>query len=411
MKIVTVGTGMAAAEFVQQLRQGGFAGEIVMCSDEPHAPYSPCVIPYLLAGEPADNVYWKGRDFYARYQVTPRLGEKVVEIDREAGLLRTASGRIENYDRLFYAAGSRSWFPRPEWLEAEGVFGFKTLSDMQSIDRYIGEHGVQRAVVVGGGFIGVDAALALRHRGLQVSLVHCHERLLERMTDADGGRFATDKLQQRSGIAFYMQSEVEALDCNGGQLQRVWLQNGTALETQLLIVATGFVPNSALLSGREEGIAVGDDLLADPRILVAGDVAVTRHAIDGPDGLYATAPNAIAQARVAAANILGGVERYAGSLNANVLRKHIDFPVVSAGRFEGESVTFSNDRLFRRVYLCDDRINGYILVGDTRLAGYIYDLYVSRQPVADKIQGILADIRGESYYRSLMGLAPVAPAC
>lgn len=178
-----------------------------------------------------------------------------------------------------------------------------------------------------------------------------------------------------------------------------------------MIVATGFVPNSALLSGHEEGIAVGDDLLADPRILVAGDVALTRHAIDGPDGLYATAPNAIAQARVAAANILGVEERYTGSLNANVLRKHIDFPVISAGQFEGEIVTFSNDRLFRRVYLRDDRINGYILVGDTRLAGYIYDLYVSREPVADKIYDILADTRGDSYYRSLMGLAPAVPAC
>ncbi len=411
MKIVTVGTGMAAAEFVQQLRLGGFEDEIVMLSDEPHTPYSPCVIPYLLAGEPPNNVFWKGRDFYERYRVTAHLNDKVVEIDREQAQLRSASGRVENYDKLFFAAGSRSWFPRPEWLDIEGVFGFKTLSDMQGIDRYIGEQAVQQAVVIGGGFIGLDAALALRHRGLQVSLVHCHDRLLERMTDADGGRFATDKLMQRSGIAFHMSAEVDSLDSRNGQLHSVRLQGGTAIEAPLLIIATGFKPNSAILNGGEGGIAVGDDLLADPRVLVAGDVAVTRHAIDGPAGVYATAPNAIAQARVAAANILGGNERYAGSLNANVLRKHLDFPVVSAGLFEGEAVTFTNDRLFRRVYLQDGRIHGYILVGDTRLAGYIYNLYVSREPVAAHIAGVLADMRGESYYRSLMDLAPAAISC
>jgi nitrite reductase (NADH) large subunit len=411
MKIVTVGTGMAAAEFVQQLRSGGFDGEIVMCSDEPHAPYSPCVIPYLLAGEPPDNVYWKGQDFYERYRVAARLADKVVEIDREAGKVRTASGRIEDYDRLFYAAGSRSRFPHPEWMEIDGVFGFKTLSDMQAIDAYIREHKIERAAVVGGGFIGIDAALALRHRGLDVSLVHCHDRLLERMTDADAGRFATERLKERSGIVFYMQTGVETLEAEHGQLRRVRLQNGSAIEAQLLIVATGFVPNSALLTGDDKGVAAGDDLLVDPRILVAVDVAVTRHALGGPDGLYATAPNAVAQARVAAVNVLGGCKSYSGSLNANVLRKHIDFPVVSAGRFEGDPVTFADGRLFRRVYLKGDRINGYILVGDTRLSGYIYNLYVSREPVADAIAAILADTRGERYYRSFMDLAPATIGC
>lgn len=408
MKIVTVGTGMAAAEFVQRLRLGGFGGDIVMFGEEDCAPYSPCVIPYLLAGEPPDNVFWKGRDFYQRYRVTARLGDRVVEIDRAAGKVRAAGGQVEDYDRLFFAAGSRSWFPHPEWLQLDGVFGFKTLSDMQAIDRRIREQNVGRAVVVGGGFIGLDAALALRHRGLEVSLVHCHERLLERMTDVDGGRFATEQLVRRSGIDFHMSAEVASLDSRDGSLRGVRLKDGTLLESSLLIVATGFVPNSVLLGGAEGGVAVADDLQVDERVLAAGDVALTRHAIGGPAGLYATAPNAVAQARVAAARVLGRDERYAGSLNTNVLRKHIDFPVVSAGQFEGEAVTFSNDRLFRRAYLRNGRINGYILIGDTRLSGYIYNLYVSREPVTATIGEILADTRGVSYYRSLLQQAPGA---
>src|SRR5574341_698460 len=162
MKVVTVGTGMAAAEFVQRLRMEGFGGEIIMCGEEDFPPYSPCIIPFYLAGEPLDTVFWKGRDFYSRYGVAARLGDPVIEVDADRHVVRTASGRKETYDRLFFAPGSRNFFPRPEWLETRGVFGFKTLTDMIAIDSYLAETNCTKAVVFGGGFIGVDAALALK---------------------------------------------------------------------------------------------------------------------------------------------------------------------------------------------------------------------------------------------------------
>jgi nitrite reductase (NADH) large subunit len=186
MKVVTVGTGMAAAEFVERLRLDGFDSDIVMCGDEDFPPYSPCVIPFYLAGEPLDTVFWKGKDFYGKYGVTARLDDPVVEVDAERRLVRTAAGRCEAYDKLFFAPGARSWFPNGDWFAISGVFGFKTLTDMMDIDRYISEQGCRKAVVFGGGFIGVDAALALRNRGLDVTVVHRNTRLLSQMTDEDG---------------------------------------------------------------------------------------------------------------------------------------------------------------------------------------------------------------------------------
>jgi len=121
----------------------------------------------------------------------------VTEVDAERQLIRTAAGRSERYDRLFYATGARSWYPRPEWLETKGVFGFKTLTDMVAIDSYIREHNIKKAVVFGGGFIGVDAALALWHRGLDITLVHRNTRVLSQMTDEEGGQFATRKLMEK----------------------------------------------------------------------------------------------------------------------------------------------------------------------------------------------------------------------
>ncbi len=410
MKVVTVGTGMASADFVQQLRLEGFDGEIVMISDEPYAPYSPCVIPFYLAGDPLESVFWKGQDFYQRQQVTPMLEHRVVEVDREQRLVRTAQGASVAYDRLFYAAGSRSWCPQPEWLQTEGVFGFKTLTDMEAIDRYIRQQGIEQAVVFGGGFIGVDAALALRHRGIEVTLVHRNNRLLSQMTDVEGGQFATEMLARKAGLDVRLHTTVEDISLNAGQLRGVILSDGSTLDTTMLIVTTGVTPNSAPLTGTDDGVAVSGELLTEAGIYAAGDVALTRHLVSEKTGLYATYPNAQQQARVAARHLVYGSAHFEGSLNTNVLQKHIDFPIISVGDFEGEAVTWRQGDLFRRAYLKDGRINGYILIGDTRNAGHIHHLYVTREPVEKEIADILADRRGVSHYRTMMQLGAPLPA-
>lgn len=404
MRVVTVGTGMAAAEFVQCIRQEGFGGEIVMCSDEEFPPYSPCVMPFYLAGEPLDTVYWKGKDFYDRYLVTPRLSDPVTEVDAERQLIRTAAGRSERYDRLFYATGARSWYPRPEWLETKGVFGFKTLTDMVAIDSYIREHNIKKAVVFGGGFIGVDAALALWHRGLDITLVHRNTRVLSQMTDEEGGQFATRKLMEKTGITMRLKCTVNEITAEAGQLVAVQFSDNSTMETPLLIVSIGVSPNSEPLRGDGKGVPADLQMLTEANIYTAGDVAITRHAITGATGIYATYPNAMQQARIAARHLLHNDGTFSGSINTNVLKKHIDFPIVSAGSFTGEAVTWQQGDIWRRVYLQDGRINGYIIIGDTRISGYIYNLYLSQKRVDRTIREILSSPRHDSYYRAMLGL-------
>jgi len=408
MKVVTVGTGMASAEFVQRLRVDGFGGEIVMYGDEEFPPYSPCVIPFYLAGEPIETVYWKGADFYKKYDVTPILGSPVVEVNAERRLIRTASGKSEAYDRLFYATGARSWYPHPEWLGTQGVFGFKTLTDMVAIDRYINENGIKKAVIFGGGFIGVDAALALWHRGLEITLIHRNNRVLSQMTDEDGGQFATGKLVEKTGINIRLKTTVEEIVASNGQLSAVRLANGDELETSLFIVSIGVSPNSEPLSRDDKGVTGNEQLLADPDIYVAGDVAVTSHAITGAKGIYATYPNAMQQARIASRHLMHGDGSYAGSINTNVLKKHIDFPIVSAGSFTGEPVTWQQGDIWRRVYLQDGKINGYLIIGDTRMSGYIYQLYLAQKQVEKSIRAILSAPRHDSYYRDMLGMPVMA---
>jgi nitrite reductase (NADH) large subunit len=144
---------------------------------------------------------------------------------------------------------------------------------------------------------------------------------------------------------------------------------------------------------------------ADPTIYAAGDVAVTRHAVTGASGIYATYPNAMEQARIAARHLTHGDGAYHGSININVLKKHIDFPIVSGGSFSGEEVTWGQGDIWRRVYLLDGRINGYLIIGDTRMSGYIYHLYRSQKRVDRTIKTVLSSPRHDSYYRGMLGVA------
>jgi NAD(P)H-nitrite reductase large subunit len=404
MKVVTVGTGMAAAEFVERLRLEGFGGEIVMCGDEDYPPYSPCVIPFFLAGEPLDSVFWKGKDFYEKYRVSARLGNPVVEADTERRVVTTASGRRESYDRLFYAAGSRNRYTNPRWLETAGVFGFKTLTDMVDIDRYIREQKVEKAVVFGGGFIGVDAALALRARGIDVTVIHRNTRLLSQMTDEEGGEFATRRLGEKTGMDIRLRTTVEDISAGNGMLSSVRLSDGGEIASQLLIVAVGVTPNSGPIKGNDSGVSVNGQMMAADGVYTAGDVAVTRHAVNGVQGIYANYPNAMQQARVAARHLVCGDGAYTGSLNCTVLRKHINFPVISVGSFTGEPVTWQRGDVWRRVYLNDGMINGYIIIGDCRLSGLLYQQYITRKRVDGTIKNVLSGAGNAGPFRELLGM-------
>jgi len=398
MKIVTAGTGMAASEFVETLRRHGSKDDITMISPETFPPYSPCSMPFFLAGEPIETVYWKGIDFYKRYGINPILDESIVKVDTTRQEIETNKGRKIPYDKLLFATGSKSWFPAPEMLEIKGVFGFKTLTDLVHIDEYIKKEHCKRAVVFGGGFIGTDAALSMWHRGLDITLVHRNNRLLSQMTDEDGGKFATRRIHEKTGIDIRLKNIVERVESDNGKIKSVVLTDGSVIETDILVISIGVSPNSEPIKNNDKGVETDCFLQYAENVYVAGDVALTDHMVTGKKGIYATYPNARNQARNAAWNILFSKEPYHGSINTNVLKKHIDFPIISAGIFEGEVYTYSDDKYFRRIYLKDGKINGYQIVGDTLMSGYVYNLYISRKTIPKDFLKAFSSNDNKYYY-------------
>jgi nitrite reductase (NADH) large subunit len=398
MKIVTVGCGMAAAEFVETLRTNGSNDDIVMISNEPFIPYSPCSMPFYISGEPIDTVFWKGINFYKRYNIKTILGRPVTNIAVENKCVEINGSDRIFYDKLFFASGSRSYFPDDNWLNIAGVFGFKNLQDILVIDNYIKSEKVKRAVVFGGGFIGIDAALSLWKRGLNVTVVHRNNRVLSQMTDQEGGIYATEKLREKTGINIILKSVVKNIIVDSGKLKGVTLDNGDSLAAELLIVTIGVIPNTEMLGVKTKGIEVDFDLKYHNDVYVAGDVASTKHMITQKSGVYATYPNARSQARSIAYDILFNKNLFRGSLNTNVLKKHIEFPIISAGYFEGDPYTYCDEEIFRRIYLKDDQIYGYLLVGDISISGFIYNLYISQKKVGSTIKKYLSLKRGKVYY-------------
>lgn len=397
MEVVTVGCGMAAAEFATTLREYGFRENITMISNEPFIPYSPCSMPFFVSGEPLETVFWKRKDFFDKYNIKAILDDAVASIDTDGQVISTAKGRNIYYDKMLYAPGSRSFFPQEEWLETYGVFGFKNLTDIVSIDEYIRKENVKNALVFGGGFIGVDAALSLWKRGLNVTLVHRNNRVLSQMTDVEGGIFATERLREKTDINIKLKSVVKDIFSSDGKIKGAVLDDGTYLDIDLLIITIGVRPNSEIL-GVEGGIKVDNSLKFNDNIYAAGDVASTKHLITGEHGIYATYPNARVQARSAAYNILFNKNLFRGSINTNVLKKHIDFPIISAGVFEGEEFTYQNKNIFRKIYMKDNKINGYILVGDTIISGFVYNLYITQKEIGNHINKYLGLKKGKAYY-------------
>jgi nitrite reductase (NADH) large subunit len=398
MKIVTVGCGMAAAEFVETLRQNGSKDEIFMISNEPFIPYSPCSMPFYASGEPIDTVFWKGINFYNKYNINPILGRPVTSISLSNKYVEIDGDNKITYDKLLYAPGSRSYFPDESWLNYSGVFGFKNLQDILSIDNYIKSEKINSAVVFGGGFIGIDAALSLWKRGLNVTVVHRNNRVLSQMTDQEGGIYATEKLREKTGINIILKHVVSHVLVDNGKLRGVVLNNGNTLTAELMVVTIGVTPNVEILGVKTKGVEVEDDLLFSDDVYVAGDVASTKHMITRQHGVYATYPNARAQARSVAYSILFNKNLFMGSLNTNVLKKHIEFPIISAGYFEGEAYTYSDDEIFRRIYIKDSKIYGYLLVGDTSISGFIYNLYISQKNIGSNVMKYLSLKRGKAYY-------------
>ncbi len=307
-----LGAGHAGSQLAVQLRKEGWIGKIVLVGDESQLPYHrPPLSKAVLAGEKTlDNVLLRPRAMYDTNQIELRIGERAVEILRQEKLLKLSTGELLTYDRLALCPGA-SVIRLPLGEHLKGVFYLRNAADVIAIKTMLGPG--KRAVIIGGGYIGLEAAAVLNRLGLQVTVLERADRVLQRVTSAPVSEYFT-RLHRHHGVDIVCGAEVSAI--NGAiHVESVQCADGSRFAADIVIIGIGVVPETAL--AEEAGLRIDNGIMvnefaqtSDPCIYAAGDC--TSH----PSMLYQrqirleSVQNANDQARIAAAGICGKPAAY-----------------------------------------------------------------------------------------------------
>jgi len=385
MRAVVIGTGPAGITAAETLRRLDPSGTVVALSVEPFAPYSPpAMADHYLTGRDA-TLYWKGRNVASRLGIDERREAQVTGIDTDNREVVLADGQRVGYEGLVVASGSRLHAPL-EGADLPGVLDFKSLRTADELVGRVRRGEATTALIVGNGFIGVELSLLLADLGVDVTVVGRRNWVMPRVLDPITSTVAEDALIRR-GVTLRLGVQAEAF-VGSPSVTGVRLADGTVLSADLVVAATGVKPHVEFTNGSgivtDWGIHVDDRLATSvPGIVAAGDVAEAADWLTGQRYVHAIFPNAVAQAPVAAATLLGRDVRYEGAEAMNSL-KHLGVPIVAMGTIDepDEVLRWQRDGSLRSVYLRDERVVGAQLAGDIRTAGVYRSLMMRRTCVS-----------------------------
>jgi NAD(P)H-dependent nitrite reductase large subunit len=370
LKLVMVGNGMAGVRTLEELlKLAPDLYEITVFGAEPHPNYNRILLSPVLAGEQSfDDIVLNGLDWYEQHGIDLRLGRKVVSIDRKKRVVIADDGSSAQYDRLILATGSNPFILPVPGNRLEGVIAYRDIADTEQMMQAARTH--SHAVVIGGGLLGLEAANGLRQRGMDVTVVHLADWLLERQLDKTAGELLKQALEAR-GIRFRLSEQTdELLDYGTGRVCAVQFKGGDVIPADLVVMAAGVRPNTELAEKAgipcNRGIQVDDCLQTyDPRVYAVGECANHRGIA------YGLVAPLFEQAKVCANHLaMLGTARYQGSVISTKL-KVTGIDLFSAGDFMGgddtETITLSDPigSVYKKLVIKDDVLVGGCLYGDT----------------------------------------------
>jgi len=376
-RLVLIGNGMAGIRTLEELLKiAPDLYDITVFGAEPHPNYNRIMLSPVLAGEKTiDDIVLNSREWYAEHGIRLHAGDPVSEIDRVHRQVRTSGGLSAGYDRLLIATGSNPFIIPIPGADKQGVIGFRDIADVETMLAAARQGG--KAVVIGGGLLGLEAANGLLKNGMDVSVVHLLDRLMERQLDKPAAELLQASLQQR-GLKFLMQTQTAAI-LGGQRVTGVRFADGSEVAADLVVMAVGIRPSIALAEGAglycERGIVVNDTMQSfDPRIYAVGECVQHR------GQCYGLVAPLFEQAKVAANHLAQlGIARYQGSVTSTKL-KVTGIDLFSAGEFsesEGDETLVLQDPaagVYKKLVLRDNRIKGAVMYGDTMDGTWYFQL-------------------------------------
>jgi nitrite reductase (NADH) large subunit len=383
--LVVIGNGMAGMRTVEEvLKLDPGMYRITVFGAEPHGNYNRILLSPVLAGEKTvDDIMLHTRAWYAENGIALHAGDPVVRIDRKRRVVHAASGLSVSYDRLLIATGSKPFIVPVPGHDLPGVIGFRDLQDVGTMLHAARAGG--RAVVIGGGLLGLEAANGLLRRGMDVTVVHVTASLMNQQLDGPAAELLRASLERR-GLRILLSRQTAAIE-GEGRVESVRFSDGESIPADLVVMAAGVRPNVALARQAglhvERAIVVDDTLQTyDPRIYAVGECVQHRRATFG---LVAPIWD---QARVCAAHLAGaGHRRYVQQATATKL-KVTGVDLYSAGDIvggEGSEDLVLRDRrggVYKRLVVGGRRLLGVVLYGDVADGPWYFELIQQRSDIA-----------------------------
>ncbi|MFD6211238.1 nitrite reductase large subunit NirB [Peribacillus sp. NPDC060253] len=391
-KLVLVGNGMAGLRCIESIiRNDPNAFEITIFGSESHVNYNRILLSSVLQGNTSfEDITLNERNWYTKHNIQLYTGETVVKIDKETRKIKTDKEREVHYDKLIIATGSVPFILPVTGFDKEGVIAFRTIEDCQRMIETSRKY--KKAVVIGGGLLGLEAARGLLNLGMEVIVVHISRHLMERQLDTTASVLLQKELEDQ-GMHFLLKKETQEIIGNE-RVERVRFKDGTELEADLVVMAAGVRPNIQL--AKESGIDTNRAIIVNdhletsiPHIYAVGECAEHQGTV------YGLVKPLYEQGEMLAKHICKmKCHGYQGSVLSTQL-KISGVELFSVGQFLGDETTKSIttfdelDGIYKKVVFQGKKIIGAVLYGDTKVSSRLLDLILKGQEVSTEAKSML----------------------
>jgi NAD(P)H-nitrite reductase large subunit len=393
--------GIGAAEAIRQVDNEGV---LTIVSEEPYPAYSrPLISKYLAKEHTLEGMLYRPPDFYDRNAILFLSGKKLTHLEPDSRTASLDDDERISWEKLLLAVGGKPIFPRMKRSDKAGVFTFTNLDDAKAVDGFLDSR--RKAVVIGGGLIGISATEALVKRGLEVVVVEMKDRILNTILDQQASSMADETLKQ-AGVKIITGHTV--VEVSGREsVEGVTLDNGDTMPCDLLLVAIGVLPRAELAVDAklevDRGIVVDHHMATNHTdVYACGDVAQAYDFAYGENRLSPIWPNAYIEGRTAGFNMAGIATEYPGGTAMNSLN-YFGIDITSAGiamapSSDGyEVISKQESNIYQKIVLKNNIIVGMIFVGNIEKSGIIFGLMRDRVNVESFKQSLLADNFGLAF--------------
>ncbi|MDR2699884.1 MAG: FAD-dependent oxidoreductase [Nitrososphaerota archaeon] len=384
MKYVIIGNSAAGVGAVEGIRQIDIFGEIVIITNESHHTYSRPLISYFLFGKTTEEqMRYRGDSFYAENHCTLIQGT-VTEVNAKTKQVYLSNGNQISFDKLLVATGSTAFVPPFEGLDlVDHKYTFMSFDDAQKLNNVLSQN--KQVLIVGAGLIGLKCAEGILKRVAHVTVLDLAPKILSSILDDDSAKLVQFHLENM-GLSFRLSCSVKRFEYN-----TAILDNGDRIPFDVLVLAVGVRPNTGLLkevAQIDRGIFINEKSeTTTPDIYAAGDCTQTFDVSSGQNKIMALLPNAYIQGECAGINMAGGKKSFDKAIPMNAIG-FFGLHIITAGSYNGDAYTENKNGNYKRLFYSENKLNGYILVGNVEKAGIYTSLIRERTPL-DTIDFVL----------------------